>query len=144
MEIQINPLTTGTIIKIYNSNRGQDYVVLGRSKKDHLLIMAKNSAITNDGKLFKQSKLYTLDMTAMFKASDPFYFVEKVKRVVGHRTLDDVKKEKLISLATGQTFYKNGEKSKLLSSLNTFEILKNKDEVYPPLDTPDIKKVISY
>lgn len=145
MEIQVSPLTSGTIVKIYNSNRGQDYVIIGQSQNK--LLMAKNSAITNDGSLFKQTKLYTIDMVPMFKETDPFYFVPKVKRVVGHRSLSAIKKEDLVTLVNATSrFYGEGIEGRveIVDLLNTFELLKLKDEVYPGLDVPDIKKIVSY
>ncbi len=145
MEIPISPLRSGTIIKIYNSNRGQDYVLLGKSKAQNKIVMVKNSAITNEGKLFKQTKLYFLDMESMFQTTDPFYFVPKVKRVVGHRSFVDVKKETLSALLSSSgSFYTKQSMEDLIKIINSFETLRLKDEVYPPIDTPDINKVVKY
>lgn len=143
MELTINPLRSGTIIKIYASNRGQDYVIIGKSIEKKKLFLVKNSAITNNGLLFTQSKLYSLDIVPMFQKTDPFYFVPKIKRVVGHRILGDIKKDVLINLVNGtQSFY--NDINPVINSLNSFESLKTMDEVYPPLDTPDINKVVRY
>lgn len=144
MELQVSPLTSGTIIKVYNSNRGQDYVVLGQSKREGKLVLAKNNAITNDGTLFKQTKLYTLDIVALFKETDPFYFVPKVRRVVGHRSLSEIKKTDLSNLSLKAEWYAGLGLEKLNDIIESFELLKIRDEVYPPIDTPDIKKVVNY
>lgn len=144
MELQINPLTTGTIVKIYNSNRGQDYVIIGQSKDEKTVVAVKNNAVTNDGGLFKQTKLYFLDLTPMFKETDPFYFVPKVKRIVGHRVLDEKFLNKAALSSLNMTWYPGNFTTKLGKILDSFETLKRKDEVYPHLTVPDIKKVISY
>lgn len=137
MELQVNPLSTGTIVKIYNANRGQDYVVLGFSKRYNKMLLAKNTCILNDGGVYEKSKIYSLDVDCMFNKTDPFYFVPKVKRVSGHRTLNETSVKNWIA--------KQDSTDDVMSqALKTFEVLKYRDEVFPPLDAPDIKKVINY
>jgi hypothetical protein len=131
------------MVKIYNSNRGQDYVVIGKAQKQSKVVMVKNSAITNNGSLFSQTKLYFLDMACLFKETDPFYFVPKIRRVVGHRTLNESSLKSVLN-TLNMAWYPIDFKIELDKIIENFEILKYKDEIYPPLNVPDIKKAVNY
>ena len=142
MEFLFDPLISGDIVKFYNHNRGADYVLLGICPLSKKAVFVKNNAVTNNGGLFKQTKLYFEDLERMFKPTDNFFMINKVKRIVGKRKLETVSSDFLVSLYKDQWYKESLVEFKTI--LGSFKALETSDEVYPPMSAPDFKKNVLY
>lgn len=128
--MNIEPLKTGSIVKIWHGNRGHDYVVLGvqgrgASKKLGLL---KNSCLNEDGKIRSNTKVMHswVDVEQM----EDYGVANKISRVCGTRAIAS----------------RGGVADFVRNRLENHELraLKASDEVYANFDSADARLGTSY
>lgn len=128
--MNIEPLETGSIVKIWHGNRGYDYVVLGvqgrgTSKKLGLL---KNTCLNDDGNVRVNTK--KIHSWAGVEQMEDFGVANKIKRVCGTR----------VNMSRGaiNDFVRNRLEN------STMRALKASDEIYANFDAADARLAASY
>jgi len=123
------PLTTGTVVKIWNENRGHDYVIIGikNSRTNKELALVKNTCINNDGRFHASTK--KIHSWIKIKKVEDFSTAVRVVRVEGVRTINRTHVADFVRNRCGDT---------------TIRSLRGSDSIYPSLSAVDARTSTSY
>ncbi len=101
------PLRSGSVVKIWHSPRGKDYVVLGRKRSDETLVLLPLNCFNSDGTIHK-STLGVLDRGQVPKSVKTVKYAdfiedekvaERVTRVVGTIPLNTQNRQTISGIA---------------------------------------------
>lgn len=128
--MNIEPLETGSIVKIWHGNRGHDYIVLGVQGRgaSKQLGLLKNTCLNDDGNV--RSNTRKMHSWADVEQMEDFGTVSKISRVCGTRVI------------TNRAGINDFVRDKLRNT--TLRALKPRDEVYADFDAPDARIAASY
>ncbi|RLA61412.1 MAG: hypothetical protein DRQ78_08725 [Epsilonproteobacteria bacterium] len=123
------PLVTGSVVKIWNENRGHDYVIVGiQGRSGHKKLgLVKNTCINNDGSFHAATR--KIHSWIKVEQMEDFGTAPRVVRVEGSR---------VISRNHVTNFVRSRCGNRSLRSL------KASDEVYPDLGSIDARSATSY
>lgn len=124
------PLVTGTVLKIWNHNRGHDYMVAGFNRGDKTLSLIKNNCINNDGKIHASTQKFSQRTGSFHKEIlveelfDGASTAPRVTRVMGTRDFDKAHLSQYVREVVGS---------------RTLVALKADHAVYPPIECTDAR-----
>jgi len=123
------PLTTGSVVKIWNENRGHDYVIIGisGSSPNKKIALVKNTCINNNGKFHASTT--KIHSWIKIKKIEDFNTADRVVRVEGVRSIN---REHVADFVRDRC-----------NNL-TLRALKRVDDVYPSLSAVDARISTTY
>jgi hypothetical protein len=123
------PLVTGSVVKIWQENRGHDYVILGirGTSGNRKLGLLRNTCINNDGEIHAATN--KIHKWVDVEQLDEFNTAIRVKRVEGSREVSREGIRNFVRCRVGDT---------------AIRALKDTDEVYPELHAVDARSASMY
>lgn len=101
-KLELNTITQETIVTVWNTLRGHNYIVAGIDKDTNDLLLLKNNCINQDGSIHKSTTKFHLrrSVTSLGKSKT----TSNVSSAVGFRKLDMVEIEKFAKRAGVKNF----------------------------------------
>lgn len=110
--ILLNGLTTGTVIRVWHSTRGHDYVYVGRDTETNQALFLKANTINSNGTVHAATNKFHIVRDIVQFGDDST--VSRVSTIIGQKPLD---KNAIIDFATQRV------------GLTTFEFAKRKSVI---------------
>jgi hypothetical protein len=135
--MEMYPIETGTLVKIWQENRGHDYMVIGLNRGDRTLSLIKNNCINSDGVIHGATQKMS-QRTGEFHKEIPIEdFLEgdgsrvapRIKRVIGTRLYNRSHLSNYVRRAVRST---------------TLIALKTEHDIYAPIECVDARAAITF